>query len=626
MLVWVRKLLDNWLAKGFFILLALVFVFWGISNVVTLVGSNTAIAHVNGKAIDIAAVQAEYQAAFNQAAQSGQGTPNAASRAQLANRALATVLREQVLGDYERELGVVAPDEAIHEAIAAIPAFQTNGVFDKAKFAQVLAANDTNPAKFLHDVRQNIADRQILVSLIAGAAPPAALADQIFAYISEQLVAETVAIPFSAQPAPPPPDEAVLRRYWQNHPETFTAPEYRTVKLVVLSPALLAPQEAVSSADLAAAQARLAAAMPPAVAQRSVQVILAGNLAASSRLQAAWKRGADWTAMQALAKKFDANPFRFDNTPQSGIPAAGLAAAVFSAPQGQVVGPVAGPSGLFLFKVTGISSTGPDAATLMAQAKAQLQLQQAQADVATDVDKLQDALAGQTPLDQLPGNLGLIAVQGTLDAKGDTPDGTPAPLPGDAALKAAILKAAFAAQPKAAAQLNNGPDGSYFALDVDKVTPPALRPYDQVHAQVLAAWTADEISREAETKAADLLAAVNGGKTLDDAASAAGDGVSMTAPFTRTTPADGMTSQMVSVLFGLKTGRATMFQTANGFSVATIAKVIQPDAAQDPADYKRVQQAMVKSMQDDVGQSFLAGLQARDKVSVDQKMLAQIYQ
>ena len=80
---------------------------------------------------------------------------------------------------------------------------------------------------------------------------------------------------------------------------------------------------------------------------------------------------------------------------------------------------------------------------MRAQVTQQLQLQKAQADVAQDVDAVQDALAGQTPLDQLPGNLGLAAVQGTLDASGNTPDGTPAPIPGSDALKTAIVQAAL---------------------------------------------------------------------------------------------------------------------------------------------------------------------------------------
>jgi len=291
-----------------------------------------------------------------------------------------------------------------------------------------------------------------------------------------------------------------------------------------------------------------------------------------------------------------------------------------------VTGPIAGPVAMFVFKVTGEGSSGPDAATVKAQIKQQLQLQKAQADVAQDVDNLQDALAGQTPLDQLPGNLGLVALQGTLDANGNAQDGTPAPIPGGADLKAAIVKAAFSAHVNDPATLMNGPGGSYFALTVNAITPPSLQAYDQVRAKVLSAWTAAQLRREAEAKAADLLAAVNGGQSFDAAAVAAGDSVTMSPPVTRGAPPAGMNDGMVAVIFSLKPGQAAMVERDTGFTVAGLSRVVQPSPAQDPGDYAQLTQAMTKALQNDAGESFLAGLQARDNVTIDQKLLAQIYQ
>ena len=83
---------------------------------------------------------------------------------------------------------------------------------------------------------------------------------------------------------------------------------------------------------------------------------------------------------------------------------------------------------------------------------------------------------------------------------------------------------------------------------------------------------------------------------------------------------------MVNILFSLKQGQATMQQTDTGFTVAVLAKIVKPTPAQDPADYAQVQQSMAKSLQNDAGESFLDGLQIRDKVTVNQKLLAQIYQ
>ena len=107
-----RKLLDNWIARVFFVLLFAVFVFWGISNVFTMTGSSTAVAHVDGKPVDVSLVQAEYQKQLNQAEQSGQSQPDLPGRQKIAQAAMTTVLRKQVLAQVEHALGLTAPDAA----------------------------------------------------------------------------------------------------------------------------------------------------------------------------------------------------------------------------------------------------------------------------------------------------------------------------------------------------------------------------------------------------------------------------------------------------------------------------------------------------------------------------------
>jgi peptidyl-prolyl cis-trans isomerase D len=356
-----------------------------------------------------------------------------------------------------------------------------------------------------------------------------------------------------------------------------------------------------------------------------VQVIAVGDLASSSRLEAAWKHGASWDKMQAMAKQYGATAVALDKAAQTQIPSAGLAQAVFAAPVGKVVGPVAGDAGMYVFKVTDQGQTGPDPAALRAQVTQQLQLQKAQAEVAQDVDSLQDALAGQTPLDQLPGNLGLVAVQGTLNAQGATPEGGPAPIPGGDALKTAVVQAVFAAHQGDQPQLINGPDGSYFAFVVEQVQPPALQPFAQVRAQVQAAWTSDAKTRTAEAQAAALLHAVQQGQSLDAAAKAAGLAVSQVPGLTRN-PQQAGQAQLSALMFSLKLGQAGMLQTSSGFTVAVLANVVDPIPANDPTDVQQLQQQITRALQNDLGESFLAGLQARDKVSVNQKMLMQIYQ
>ncbi|MGE4482295.1 SurA N-terminal domain-containing protein [Acidocella sp.] len=624
MLVWVRNLMASWVARIFFVLLIVIFVFWGVSNVFTLTGSPTAVATVAGKPVDISVVQAAYQRALNQYQQQGR-QPDQMVRRQLAQQALSDAIRQEILRQAAVQYGLGVPDAAVRAVLDTIPAFQTNGVFDKAKFTQLLAQNGISQDSFIDEIKDEVIERQLITPLVNGAAVPKTMLNPIFALLDEQRTASLVNIPVAAQAAPAAPADAVLHRYWLNHQGDFTAPEYRKVQVVILSPALLAPDETVPQAQIDAAVAR-AEATSPSVPVRSAEVLSVEDLADASQLMAAWQKGASWDRMQALAKQYHATPVPLSKMQQDQIPSASLAQAVFSAQKGEVVGPIAGSLGMYVFKVTATGQSGPDKAQLTTQVTGQLQLQMAQAAVAKNLDALQDALAGQTPLNQLPGNLGLVAVEGTLDADGNAPDGAAAPIPGGNALKSAIVKAAFAASKGQAPKLQSGPDGSYYALAVQDVTAPAVTPFAQARAHVLAVWTRQQQKREAEVKAADLMHAVNSGANLNMAAAADGLSVTQSPPYTSGAQPQGEPSQLVPVLFSLKQGEATMLNNSTSFTVAVLTQVQEPTPQSDPAGYARLRENLNKSLQDDLGGSFLAGLQARDKVTVNQKLFSQLYQ
>lgn len=621
MLVWVRTFMESWVARVLFALLVAMFIFWGISNVLTLPGGATSVAYVAGKPVNVAAVEVIYQRLLGQAEQQAQ-QPDKAQRQQIAMQALSSVLRQQVMVQTAQQYGIGVPNAAVREILYKIPAFQTNGVFSKDKFAEVLKQNNISQLAFIDQIKAEIIGRQLISPLISGAAVPPEMTAKIFTLLSEQRTANAVDVSVNAQPLPPAPSDAVLYRYWLNHQSLFTAPEYRKVQLVILSPALLAPQEIVPQAQIDAGvqQAQAASTIQPT---RSAEILSVQDLADASRLQAAWQRGASWQHMQELAKRYHAQPVPVNNVQQDQIPAPALAAALFSARLGKIVGPIAGDQGMYVFKVTGIY---PDHAQFVAQVKQQLQLQMAQDQVAKNVDALQDALAGQTPLNQLPGNLGLVAVEGTLDAGGLTQAGTPAPIPGGDDLRNTIIKAVFAASVGQSMQLQTGPDGSYYALNLEAIIPPAARPFAQAKPMVLNIWQRQQQAREAEVIAADLLHAVNTGKTLTAAAAAQGLKATPTPAYTREAQPSDQPARLVPILFTLKLGQATMLSSADGFLVAELAHITHPSAQDDPATYAALQQSLNKTVQDDLGDSFLQGLQKQENVKVNEKLFAQIYQ
>lgn len=621
MLVWVRTFMESWVARIFFALLVAMFVFWGISNVFTLPSGATSVAYVAGKPVNVEAVQAVYQRLLNQAQQQGQQL-STAQREQIALQALSTVLREQVLAQAARQYGIGVPDEAVRQILYNISAFQKNGTFDKEQFAEVLRQNNMLPISFINQIKGQIIGRELVLPLVNGAAVPAEMTDKIFALLSEQRSASTVNIQVNTQPIPATPSDAVLHRYWLNHQSLFTAPEYRKIQVVILSPAVLAPHEVVPQEQIAAGlqQAEANDTTPPA---RSAEVISVQDLADASRLQAIWERGASWEQMQRLAEHYHAQTIPLDTVQQNQIPAPALAQAIFSATEGKIIGPIAGDQGMYIFKVTGISS---DHSQLVEQVTQQLQMQMAQDQIAKNVDALQDALAGQTPLDQLPGNLGLVAVEGTLDAGGLTQDGTPAPIPGGDDLRNTIIKAAFAASVGQSVQLQNGPDGSYYALNLQAIIPPSVRPFAQDKAQVLSVWQHQQQVREAEVVAATLMHDVNTGTPLSRVAAKEQLDVVQTPGYTRQSQPQDQPTDFVQILFSLQQNQATMLSTQNGFVVAELASIQHPTPQSDPSTYAAIQQSLDKTVQDDLGDSFLQGLQIVQKVQINQKLFARIYQ
>ena len=105
--------------------------------------------------------------------------------------------------------------------------------------------------------------------------------------------------------------------------------------------------------------------------------------------------------------------------------------------------------------------------------------------------------------------------------------GAPAPIPGPAELKAAIIAAAFQAhqgdQPQLTEVQTPSTGGSaYYALAVESVIPPGVKPYDAVKDQVAEDWKQDQRRRFQDQAATAMMTAVQGGKSFSDAATVAG--------------------------------------------------------------------------------------------------------
>lgn len=628
-----RRYLETWVVRGFFLIMVAAFVIWGVGDVVRMIGSSpTWVAKVGGQTIEGQQLQQAYQRDLAQASAklpSGQ-EPTQDMRDSVAKAALQRLIAQAAFQEEIQRLRIVAPDEAVRQAVFAMPGFHgPSGQFDRQTFESVLRTNNLTEPAFLALVRGQLQERQLFEAISSGAFASETMLHPLYESEFEKRSADMVEFPLAAAPEPSAPTDAELHRWYDNHPDQYSAPEYRRIKAIVLSPETLAKEIPISDGDLQAAyQQHLSDYVKPE--KRSAEVISVQDEAKAKTLAATWRGGADWAAMQKAAKDAGGTAIALDDADESQFPDTDLAHTVFAATPNTVAGPAKGALGWYVVQITNVA---PGSTRSFDDVKDLLRnqiLANKAADMMYDrANKIDNILGTGANLDQMPDNLGLVGVAGTLDAQGDTQAGTPAPIPGPPELKAALIKAAFDTQKGEAPQLvevqTPSTGGSaYYALSVEDVIPPAEKPFDTVKQQVTTDWTRNAQRHSEEEAAAKLLTAVKGSQSLADAAAVAGVTVRRTPEVTRGSTTEGMPAQLLQILFTLKPGEPTMVETPDGFIVAVPAQIEEADPAANPAGFDQVRAVVNRSIATDLSSVFSDALRDRAHPRINQSVLDSI--
>ncbi|WP_158801968.1 MULTISPECIES: peptidylprolyl isomerase [unclassified Acidisoma] len=630
MLALLRRSLNTWPARILFIVLVASFAVWGVGDVVRNLGNDGSAARVGSTRISPQAADQAFRQQIQQTAQQlgGPDQITPPMRMMIAEQATARLVAQAAIDQMAQRLGLAAPDAALRTEVYGMDVFQdAQHQFNRARFDQVLQQNGMTEGEFLDLMRAQLMRNQLLNTVRASATAPATMVRTAYAIQNEARIVRFVTLPFSAAPPPPTPTPAELQRWYRNHPQDFSAPEYRHIAVAVLSPDAVARGITVSDADIRPLYQQASAAQTK-VETRSINAVVASDEATAKRLAATWSAGADWDAMQKAASAAGANAIQLPDTTAAQVPSPEIADAAFEAAANVVSAPIHTGSGWAVIEVTGIKPGGAPGFESMAPAlRQQVARERAVALVEQRVNAFQDALAGGTPLDKLPGDLGLVGLQGSVDTNGISPEGQPVPIPGAAALRAAVVAQAFKQGVNQKAALINGPDHSYFALVVDGITPAAQRDFLAVQPQVLAAWTHAAIRREQETVAAGLLGAMQSGRTLQGAASPLNLTVQTSGPITHNGALPpGIPQNLVTPLFGLTVGESSMVETPDGFVVAVLDSIQRPDPSKDPVGYDQLKTQLSGTVSSDMQAIFAGAVTARANPHVNQAVIQQIAQ
>lgn len=623
MLEALRKAAHSFVAKILFGLLIVSFAVWGIGDVVRVGVSNRPAIVAGNVEVSAAEVINDYRREVTrlQRVFGPQFTEEQARQMGLLTSTIEQVSARALLEQAARDLDLTASDDAVMQSLTANPAFRNElGQFDRFRLRQAISQAGFGEEEFLALVRKDLMRAQLIGALSDGVAAPDVLARSLFAHRAEKRVADLLTFPADRMPNPAAPDEAALKAYHESQAQSFMAPEYRSVGAIVLRPADVAGEVKITDQDLQDAYHQRAADFIEPERRTLKQIVFAAEDKAQAAAQVA-QQGKDLAAVAAETGESVVELGQMDREAVSGL-SADLADAAFALPQPGITPPVRTPFGWHLVAVTEIQ---PGKEKPLAEVQDQLReevLRERAVDRLYELaNKVEDALAGGASLAEAAAKLNLKVVQAAaVDPQGRTPEGKPAEgLPVSQAFLKTVFETPEGAETRTTELENNG---GFFVARVEKVTPPAVKPFESVRDDVLKAWQAEQRLAAARQKAEQALAALKEGKAPAEVAQAAGIEARTTEPFTRSPAANaGVAAPVAAEAFRLQQGQAALVNTPDGAVVAQLKTVIPADPQADAALLDQIRQQLTQQMTGDVVDQAVAALQDRYGVTVNRGVI-----
>lgn len=601
----------------YFVWIIMILLFVGLLGFGTggLSGNIRSIGTVGDKDVPVA----QYQNALNQQirafeAQVQQPIPFQQAQALGIDRqVLAQLVTERTLDNEAAQLGLSIGDERVREEVLRIPAFQAlNGQFDREAYRSALARNGQTEAVFEGGIRDEVARTLLQGAVVGGVPAPTAYADTLVQYVGEQRTVTWAAVNAAdlTEPLPGPTDSG-LASYFDENPDQFTAPEQREITYVWLTPTMLQDEIDVPEDQLRQVyDARLEEFVQPErrLVERLVFADDATATAALTRLQAGEATFEDLVAERGLA---------LSDTDMGDVSEADLGSAgegVFAAGPTEVVGPFTTDLGPALFRMNAVLAaqeiTFEDA---IPDLQEELSADQARRNIETIAEGINDLMAGGATLENLADTTQLEL--GTISFDSDSSDGI--------AAYDSFRQVAAETPEGAFPTLETLEDGGIFAMRLDSITPPTVRPFDDVADAVARAWSAQQEQAAILAKAEELAATITGDSNINDTGLTA-----IAEPaLTRRSFVEGTPPTFMTEVFEMQVGDVRVVPSVNNSLIVRLESIAPPsdDDPQTLAQREALGQSGAAGIAQDIFAAYAEALQARTEVNIDQAVVNAVH-
>lgn len=623
MLDTLRKAAKGWVAKVLIGILALSFgVFWGIQDVFRGYGSDV-VASVGDQEISSSQFTRQFQDALRAySRQTGQSiTPDIARQIGLDRQVLMDLIRGAALDAEGNKLKLAVSDQQLAGIIAQEPMFKgLDGQFSPEQFRNILRNNNITEAEYLASERQRFLRTSISDSAAESFVAPAALIEAAYRFRNEERDARFFVVAAADTEVAAPTDDE-LKKFYDQNPQTYTAPEYRSIVAMKADPADIAAKIIVSDEELQSNYERYKAdyATPET---RVVEQIVFPDTEAAKKAKDRVLAGEDFLAV-AKELGFDEKSISLGERRKDDIPDDLLAEAAFALPLNTVSDPVQGRLSTVLLRVTKIT---PAVQKTLDEVKAELtsriQLEQAKNQILDLYNSVEDARAAQTPFEEIAAKAGIpIVTLAAVDERGLDKDGKPVELPH----KDQVLQALFASDVGVENDALQEGD-AYVWYEVREVTPSALRPLDAVKDKVKADLLARKVRELVLEKAEKLAERGRAGTPIETLASEIGAQVQDARSIKRNETVDGFDAASIAAVFSVPdNGFATAIQP-DGRSAKVIKALPVLEQNFDPTsgEGKTLGDTLAEGAKGDLNGMFLTALQDEFGWSIDEALWQKI--
>lgn len=621
MLQALRNQASSWVIKILLGLLVVSFAIWGINDVF-LGERDPAVIKVGDTKLARSQVNDEIREEMNrlQPLFGGRLDRAEADRMGVTAQVVENIVNRAAVSQGARDLGITISDQLVARRIQTDATFfNSRGQFDRAIFAQVLSRAGMNEAYYVASLKRDLAAAEINRA-IAGAVPvPSTIVDPLVNFRSERRVARAVVVPLVPESAVAEPTAAEIEAYYKANTQRFMAPQLRDVTWIELDPAVMAGEIAVAEDRLKRAYEEHKDEFATRDRREVDQVVFRTEAAA----QEAAKQVAAGKSLADAAKAVDAAlkvvslgwVERKDVLPEIADP-------VFALKKGETSKPLKSALGWHIVSVknaeVGRQKTFEE---VREQLRKDLATREAADAILALTNKVEDALAAGTPLDEAARQLNLKARRAeSIDARGRNAAGEAI---NDLPKGGNFLRAAFETQDGQDSALTETQNGGFFILRVNKVTPPAVRPLDAVRAEVAKARKAEARAKATEARAKAILERLKKGETIDAVAKAEKLTPKTTPAFTRLThdAESGMPAALMDQIFGLKPGQAAMAEGNAGYTVAVLTEVRGPSDKEKSDTANSLREELRQGIAGDLFQQFVGALRTGYDVTVKTDLL-----